>query len=75
MGGGGKAWAVPKFRYGERVEIVPLAGHNEPPVKGRVVDLHFLGMYGAAEYDVIYYADSKQFKIRVMEDELIGVSA
>ena len=64
-----KNWTMPKYQYGERVKIVPLSMANHP-MEARVVDLHFLGKDGGVEYDVVYYDDSKQHKIRVFEDEL-----
>ena len=64
-----KNWPTPKYQYGEKVKIVPLSLMNHP-MEARVVDLHFIGMEGSIEYDVVYYDESKQHKIRVFEDEL-----
>jgi hypothetical protein len=58
-------WPVPKFSYGDRVMIIPLEN-----AEARVIDLHFIGMTSTVEYDVRYFADSKEHKIRVFEDEL-----
>jgi hypothetical protein len=62
----GAGWPVPRFGYGDRVIIRPLDNN----VQARVVDLHFLGMIGTIEYDVRYFLDGKEHKIRVFEDEL-----
>jgi len=59
-------WAVPKFGYGDRVQVTSCDN-----VRARVVDLHFFGMLGAVEYDVRYFHDGREMKIRVFEDELI----
>ncbi len=58
-------WPIPKFGYGERVCIKPLDN-----VPARVVDLHFYGQMGVVEYDVRYFHDGRDFKVRVFEDEL-----
>lgn len=58
-------WPVPKFGYGSHVTVKPLEN-----VDARVVDLHFIGMTSSVEYDVVYYHDGEQKKIRVFEDEL-----
>jgi hypothetical protein len=61
------SWPVPKFGYGDYVIILPL----DKSVPGRVVDLHFFGMTGTIEYDVRYFLDGKENKVRVFEDELM----
>lgn len=58
-------WATPKFSYAERVSILPLDG-----IPARVVDLHFYGALGAVEYDVRYFHEGRENKVRVFEDEL-----
>jgi len=58
-------WPTPKFQYGQRVKIAPLED-----VEARVVDLHIIGMSSDVEYDVRYFLDGKEHKIRVFEDEL-----
>jgi len=58
-------WPVPKFGYGEHVEVTPLDN-----MKARVVDLHVIGMAHSVEYDVRYFHEGKEFKARVFEDEL-----
>jgi len=58
-------WPTPKFDYGAHVLIKPLED-----MKARVVDLHVIGMISSIEYDVRYFADGKEQKIRVFEDEL-----
>ena len=60
-------WPVPLFGYGAHVLIVPL--ENMP---ARVIDLHLIGMTSSIEYDVRYFADGKEQKVRVFEDELSG---
>lgn len=59
------SWPTPRFAYGERVTIIPLEH-----VSARVVDLHFIGMTSSVEYDVRYFHEGKEMKIRVFEDEL-----
>jgi len=59
------SWPVPRFGYGARVLIIPLED-----MKARVVDLHVIGMLSAVEYDVRYFNDGKEHKVRVFEDEL-----
>jgi hypothetical protein len=61
-----KNWPIPKFAYGAHVIIQPL----DKNVPGRVVDLHFFGMIGTIEYDVRYFLDGKENKVRVFEDEI-----
>lgn len=63
-----KNWPVPKFQYGERVKIVPLED-----VEARVTDLHLFGISSDVEYDVRYFLDGKEHKVRVFEDELVKV--
>lgn len=58
-------WAAPRFSYGQVVKIKPLEG-----VEARVIDLHFYGNLGSIEYDVRYFHDGREQKVRVFEDEL-----
>lgn len=58
-------WPAPKFTYGQHVEIVPLDG-----IRARVIDLHLWPQIAMVEYDVRYFHDGKEHKIRVFEDEL-----
>lgn len=58
-------WAIPKFIYGESVTVGPLDG-----VPARVVDLHFYGQVGSVEYDVRYFHEGREHRVRVFEDEL-----
>lgn len=58
-------WPTPKFNYGDHVYITPMES-----MPARVIDLHFIGMTSSIEYDVRYFAESKEYKIRVFEDEL-----
>lgn len=58
-------WPTPKFQYGDHVRIKPLED-----MVARVVDLHCIGMASVVEYDVRYFADGKEYKVRVFEDEL-----
>lgn len=58
-------WAVPKFSYGQHVIVRSCDG-----VLGRVVDLHFYGDVGSVEYDVRWFHDGREVKVRVFEDEL-----
>jgi hypothetical protein len=60
---------VPLFEYGQHVKITPLDG-----MKARVVDCHHFGALQAVEYDVRYFHEGKDFRIRVFEDELVPVS-
>jgi hypothetical protein len=60
-------WPVPKFGYAQHVKIVPL-----DMVEARVVDLHFFGVTSTVEYDVRYFHEGKEFKVRVFEDELLA---
>jgi hypothetical protein len=59
-------WHVPKFSYADHVKIVPLE-----LVSARVVNLHFFGEMSSIEYDVRYFHEGREFKIRVFEDELL----
>lgn len=61
-------WPVPKFDYGAHVIVRPCDG-----VKARVVDLHIFGGMAKVEYDVRYFHDGREQRIRVFEDELIDV--
>lgn len=58
-------WPVPKFDYREHVRVKPLDG-----VSARVIDLHMYGAQGSLEYDVRYFHEGREHKIRVFEDEL-----
>lgn len=58
-------WVVPRFGYGQLVRVIP-----NDRVEARVVDLHFFGMLGSVEYDVRYFHEGKEFRVRVFEDEL-----
>lgn len=62
---GGVVSARTRFSYAQRVKIVPL-----DRMEGRVIDLHYSGLYTAMEYDVRYFHEGKEFKIRAFEDEL-----
>lgn len=62
-------WAIPKFSYSERVAVLPLDG-----ILARVVDLHFYGQIGSVEYDVRYFHEGREHKVRVFEDELSPAS-
>lgn len=59
-------WPIPKFDYGAHVRIIPLEH-----VPARVFDVHFYGSTSSVEYDVRYFQDGKEQKVRVFEDELI----
>jgi hypothetical protein len=59
-------WPIPKFQYSQRVKLIPLEN-----VEARVVDLHFFGSMSAVEYDVRYFQDGKEVKVRVFEDEIV----
>ena len=59
-------WPIPKFGYGDHVTITPLEH-----MPARVIDLHFFGPMSTIEYDVRYFADGKEYKVRVFEDELV----
>ena len=61
-------WPVPKFAYGDPVNIKPLS--DQRPMRGRVYDLHFIGMNSTIEYDVRYFFEGKDFRVRMFEDEL-----
>lgn len=61
-------WPVPKFSYGAYVQIRPL---DDMPA--RVVDLHYIGLTSSVEYDVRYFHEGREQKIRVFEDELCSV--
>lgn len=63
-------WATPKFSYAERVLVLPLDG-----ISARVVDLHFYGSLSTVEYDVRYFHEGRENKIRVFEDELAKLPA
>lgn len=65
----GSLWPVPRFGYSAHVLIIPL-----DYMPARVVDLHMIGISSTIEYDVRYFADSKEYKIRVFEDELAPIS-
>lgn len=58
-------WAVPKFSYGQPVRFKPVDG-----VEARVVDLHLFGMLATVEYDIRYFHDGREMKVRAFEDEL-----
>ena len=58
-------WAVPKFAYAETVAVRPLED-----IPARVVDLHFYGQAGSVEYDVRYFHEGREHRVRVFEDEL-----
>jgi hypothetical protein len=58
-------FATPKFAYGQHVRIIPL-----DDMRARVVDLHFYGLAQTCEYDVRYFHEGKDYRIRVFEDEL-----
>lgn len=60
-----KNWPVPKFGYGEHVKLIPLEN-----VEARIIDLHILGSASAVEYDVRYFQDGKECRVRMFEDEL-----
>ena len=60
-----KNWPTPKFSYGQHVKIIPLEN-----VEARIIDLHFLGYQSDIEYDVRYFDNGKEHKVRVFEDEL-----
>jgi uncharacterized protein YcfJ len=62
---GNRPWPTPVYHYGAHVTITPLES-----IRARVVDLHFIGLTSTVEYDVRYFADGKEHKIRVFEDEL-----
>ena len=59
-------WPVPKFDYGAHVYIKPLED-----VHARVYDVHLYGNQQVVEYDVRYFLDGKEQKVRVFEDELV----
>ena len=61
------SWPNPKFNYGDHVQILPLDF-----IKARVVDLHYIGMTSTIEYDVRYFSDGKENKVRVFEDEIVS---
>jgi hypothetical protein len=61
----GVKWPVPRFEYGARVLVVPC-----DLVQARVVDLHIIGMLSSIEYDVRWFHDGREVKVRVFEDEL-----
>lgn len=63
-------WAVPKFNYGQRVRVLPLKDPDGKPAEARVFDLHFFGQLKTVEYDVRYFHDGRDFRVRVFEDEL-----
>lgn len=56
---------VPKYGYGDFVVVIPLER-----VSARVLDVHYYGAMDANEYDVRYFHEGKDYKIRVFEDEL-----
>lgn len=58
-------WPIPKFDYGQHVTIKPLEN-----MAARVIDLHVFGQGAIVEYDVRYFHEGKEFKIRVFEDEI-----
>jgi hypothetical protein len=59
------SWPVPKFGYGDHVHVMPCDA-----VRARVVDLHVLGLTSSIEYDVRWFHDGREVKVRVFEDEL-----
>lgn len=61
-------WPLPRFDYGDHVLIVPLEH-----VRARVIDLHMFGQLRAVEYDVRYFHEGVERKVRVFEDELVAV--
>lgn len=63
-------WPTPRFGYGAYVRIKPL-----DLIPARVVDLHFFGMTSTVEYDIRYFHDGREFKIRVFEDEIEPMEA
>lgn len=63
------SWATPKYNYGERVRIKPLED-----AEGRVMDLHSYGQLGSIEYDVRYFHEGKDYKVRLFEDEIEGIT-
>lgn len=60
-----RSWKIPRFSYGDRVRVIP-----NDRISGRVIDLHFIGMSSDVEYDVRYFHEGKDFRVRVFEDEL-----
>jgi hypothetical protein len=60
-------WPVPRFDFGAHVRIRPLED-----MAARVVDVHIWAQTASVEYDVRYFIDGKEQKIRVFEDELDG---
>lgn len=62
-------WARPRFSYGDVVRIKPLEG-----IEARVIDLHHFGNIGTIEYDVRYFHEGREQKIRVFEDELVALA-
>lgn len=66
-----KNWPVPKFAYGDHVILKPVSSPLMGEVAARVIDLHFFGALSTVEYDVRYFHEGKDFKVRVFEDELL----
>ena len=61
----GEYKSAPKFLYGERVKIMPCES-----VEGRIIH-EYLMSDGTWEYDVRYFHDGREQKVRVFEDELL----
>ena len=55
---------TPKFTYAQRVKVIPLE-----MCLARIIDIHFFPTM-IVEYDVRYFHDGRDFKVRVFEDEL-----
>lgn len=56
---------IPKFAYGQGVKIVPLEG-----VEGRVLELHYYTALDSIQYEVRYFHECKEYRVRLFEDEL-----